>query len=173
MSVTSAFKLLPLLSALLYASASSAEGPCPAGQRMVGQQNVPGASYPICQSIPGANSAPQKPRAIWADRWGAIFADTTTGDIGTVVGRTSRSEAINEAMNDCRASGAKHCELKLAYKNQCAAGAWGSGNGGLWVWTGDPKKEGAETRAVASCSETTRGTCQLFYSACSYVERVQ
>ena len=117
---------------------------------------------------------PPLPRAVWADRWGAIAVDPSTGTIGTVAGLTSRSEAIDAAMKKCTTSGGgDRCQLDLAYYNQCAAGAWGPGKGGRMAWTGDPYKEGAEKRAIAKCEETSGDACQLFYSDCSYAERVQ
>lgn len=165
-------KLL-LLTAFLYPSQSWAEGPCPAGQRMVGQQNVPGAAYPICQPIPGNNSAPPQPRAVWADRWGAITSDSAKGKAGVAIGRSSRAEAIDAATQDCAANGGETCQLELAFRNQCAAGAWGPGKGGMLSWTSDPHREGAEKRATARCEETSGNTCQIFYSDCSYAEKIQ
>jgi len=162
-----------LLASLFLASQAWAEGPCPPGQHMVGQRNVPGASYPICQPIPSSNAAPPQSPAVWADRWGAIASDASAGKAGAVVGRASRSEAIDSAMRDCTSNGGRICQLELTFRNQCAAGAWGAGKGGTLAWTSDPYKDGAEKRAVANCVKNSEEGCRVFYSDCSYAERIR
>jgi hypothetical protein len=162
-------ELLALLCAM-YMPPAWSEGPCPAGQRMVGQQSIPGAVYPICQPIPGFNSPSPQSRPVWADRWGVIVFDGKTGSNAMRGGFASRGEAVETAMRACASDGSQDCQLLLAYHNQCAAAAWRP-EGGMG-YAGSPTREGAESLAMQRCFNYG-GNCKIGYSDCSFPVRVQ
>ncbi|URL59527.1 DUF4189 domain-containing protein [Luteibacter flocculans] len=101
--------------------------------------------------------------------WGAIVLDAKGGAKGTATDQTSKAAAIRIAMDECRATGARNCEVKLTYHNQCAAVAWGDESYGI---AHDPSLQGASQAAVESCS--TGGTgCKTVYTACVQPQRVR
>lgn len=99
---------------------------------------------------------------------GAIVIDETTGDTGTIKGRASKSEAVRDATRDCEMYGATHCELMVAYYNQCAAIATTHHR---FSWGRAGTEEQAKQEAVRSC-ETDSSQCEVAYSACSLPKRI-
>jgi hypothetical protein len=129
------------------------------------QQNSPYYQGSAVQQQPAT-----QPKAVWADRWGAIVIDSQTGrGKGTAIGYASRESAIDAAMSECTSQGAPSCKLALSFHNQCAAVAWGS----TYHFTaGDPIQSEAESDALQHCNEAT-SNCKIVYSACSLAERVK
>lgn len=128
---------------------------------------------PTAPGMPGyANSASvtssSQTRVKWAEQWGAIVIDETTGDTGTIKGRASKSEAVRDATRDCEMYGATHCELMVAYYNQCAAIATTHHR---FSWGRAGTEEQAKQEAVRSC-ETDSSQCEVAYSACSLPKRI-
>lgn len=78
---------------------------------------------------------------------GAVAIDSSTGDIGTVVGQRSKSIAKQEAMKRCTISGSKNCAFRLAYRNQCVVVAWPNGVGGHVLTQSAPSIEVATSLA--------------------------
>ncbi len=73
-------------------------------------------------------------------------------------------------MSDCQAqSRDKSCKLQVAYYNQCVAVAWGDGGS---LWARSPDAYDAEEMALSNCKQKTTN-CDIYYSACSYAERIQ
>lgn len=160
-------KLLIVLSSLLsfaclFAIEARAEGRCPAGYFPIGGG---GSGWEGC--APMGNGAGE-PTEEWETRWGAIA--TGNGLFGAAEGASSKSQAEKIALRQCRESGGKggKCKVKITYHDQCAALAWGDGGA---IAFRSPDRSDAETSAVAACSQHTTD-CQLYYSACSYPERV-
>jgi hypothetical protein len=110
---------------------------------------------------------PQQPRAIWSDRWGAIVT-APDGDAGTAENQHSKDEAIQMATSICSRNGAQHCEVLIAYYNQCAAAALG---GGHLKGSSAPSKDQAEQQALDHCGGSN--VCKIVYSACSLPVRIQ
>lgn len=115
---------------------------------------------------PNGGSRPAAAR--WADRWGAFVMDKTTGDAGGVIDQLSRKAAIAAATHDCEITGATHCELIVAYYNQCAAIAitdneMGSGRA--------PTEDQAKELALHYCGSSTQ-RCKIEYSACARAQRI-
>lgn len=144
---------------------------CPAG--------IPSAGNPACippdrENSPyyqghGGSNRSAAPRAIWADRWGAIAFDNTNGGVGMAASMSSKRKAEKAAMAQCRAKGGQGCWIELAYHNQCAAIAWGS----RYATTASAATAGqASTRAIETCSQKT-DSCKVVYSDCSIPERIQ
>jgi hypothetical protein len=127
---------------------------------------TPGSPLACNQAQPQASPRPQP---VWADRWGAIVIDNEAGDTGTTTERVSRADAIEAASHDCMSHGAKHCKVAVAYYNQCAAIAWGSGYNGV---AGAPTETLAKSNAMNDCGRGA-SDCKIVYSACSMAERIR
>jgi hypothetical protein len=128
------------------------------------------------EELPGAQQGnqtaqPQQPQVQWATRWGAIAIDNSTGSTGVSENQTSKSAASDEALQRCASkSNSQHCELKLAYYNQCAALAWGNGqiaHGHALAQTQ------AQSLALQACQESGGTNCKIVYTACALPVRIQ
>lgn len=109
----------------------------------------------------------------WARRWGAFAADSAASKVGLSTGMASKSKAEKAAQAHCRSKGGVQCRTLLAYYDQCGAVAWGpmqNGRGDL-VAANAPRKKEAEQLALQDCSRTS-DTCEIFFSECSYPERM-
>lgn len=153
-----------VFSSALMLWASPAFSQCATGVDTGGTGCVPPDALGIPRYGPPGSSVP-RPR--WADRWGAIVYDTETGQAGTVTGYASRDAAVEQAMSDCREHGALDCRLRLAYRNQCAAVAWGAGRNAV---AGAATEKRAQQLATEDCGDST---CKAVYSACSLPEQIQ
>lgn len=141
---------------------------CATGVNTGGGNCVP----PDASGMPGydpGNVAPPTIQPKWADSWGAIAIDPTTGSAGTVVDRASKSEANRAAMQDCGSEGSASCRIMESYYNRCAAVAWGYAGFGT---AHNPTEDGAKDGAMESCNET-KNQCAVVYSACSVARRIQ
>jgi hypothetical protein len=120
-------------------------------------------------ATPADDAIQQQPRAVWADRWGALAIDSNTGQAGFVADRISKSEAVNDAMNGCKMHGSPHCELLISYHNSCVALAWGN----YYLSNGAPTESEAQSSALDRCNKLGTGGCKIVYSACSFAERIK
>ncbi|WP_160309489.1 DUF4189 domain-containing protein [Lysobacter capsici] len=145
---------------------------CPAG--------IPSAGNPGCippdQSNspyyqPGSNS-PTTSSVRWADRWGAIALDDRDNGIGLGVAQMAGSErkAKRTALDDCRAKGGLSCKVILAYYNQC--GVVVAGDSGLNSTSAASVDEAAK-RGFEKCERDGFKGCKVYYSNCSFNERVR
>jgi hypothetical protein len=114
--------------------------------------------------------AATQPRAVWADRWGAIAIDENTGQVGTIERQPSNTEANRIALSECARVGGASCRILLSFHNQCAAAAQYPSGGALSA-AGNPTKQGAEQAAISHCDEGN--ACRVIYSECSFAERVR
>jgi hypothetical protein len=115
------------------------------------------------------NSAPSLPRPVWEDKWGAIALDKDAGDAGTITDRSTKTDAVRDAMSDCQARGATGCKVVLTYYNQCAAIAWSDNSYGV---SSEETLDKAKNGALSACGRTGSG-CKIVYSACSLPRRVR
>lgn len=113
---------------------------------------------------------PQQPRAVWADRWGAIAVDPQGSAFGTVIEEESETKAKEAAMSICTKRGGRNCQITLSYYNQCAAVALDEEN--LASPARAATKEQAEQLASSGFSGSGHIT-KIVYSECSYAQRVQ
>lgn len=148
----------------------SAEQGCPDGF-------IPNAAgTPGAQCVPGrapdwGDGSPQAPRAYWQKRWGAISFDADAGKFGASNAMASKRKAEKAAIDHCESKGASNCKVVLIYNNQCGAMAFGDGN--LTV-ANAPTQGEADASAMDGCAaKVGRGKCKIYYSDCSYAERVQ
>ncbi|WP_425492830.1 DUF4189 domain-containing protein [Luteibacter aegosomatissinici] len=159
-------KFLLVLILLACSSACWAEGGCPPGQYP--QQ---GQGWRSCVPMPGqANGQQNEVPARWADRWQAIATDTTKAVLGTSKDLSSMSEAEGSAMTDCKSKGGTDCRIAISYANGCIAMSVGTTV--LSTGYGISKSE-AEKSAAAVCTSKGDSTCSVYYSECSYAQRLQ
>ncbi len=159
------FAHLPLLLVLLIQTKAHAEGRCPDGYFPIGGGS---AGWEGCAPMgPGADGA-QEPETQLETRWGAVA--TADGALGVAAGQESHKSAEQQALAHCRThSEGRVCTVLIAYYNQCVAVAWGDA-GSLWARSPDVYE--AEETALSNCQQKTTN-CDIYYSACSYAERVQ
>ncbi|MEQ7991729.1 DUF4189 domain-containing protein [Xanthomonas hortorum] len=132
---------------------------CPSGV-------APGS--PQCGPDSGTSraEAPPQPTGEWIKTWGAIAASSTTGDIGTTVGKFSEEEAKVAAMGQCALNGAIDCAISLTYRNQCAAVVASTTSSGT-VFQGSATVTRAIKIATQACEESYGGPCKVWYSECT------
>lgn len=164
-------KLRFFLLAALFASATAfAEEGCPPGLF----PNTSGAAGGGCvpfQANAGAagGGKPSAPSVRWGpSRWGAIAIDQTNSGVGTAADMPSKRKAKEAAMLDCQAKGGNGCKISITYSNQCAVIAWGDNHASV---RGRTTLREAEMVAIADCEEFT-DNCRVYYSDCTYAERV-
>ena len=146
-----------------------AEGRCPEGYFPIGGGN---AGWEGCApmgpiSEQGESAQPQEPQ--WATRWGAI-AVGGGGGFGAAADMTSKRKAEKQAIAQCKATATDrraNCTV-LAYYNQCAVYAWGSAGGEI---VSEVNVSKATSVALEKCSERAND-CKIYYSNCSYAQRV-
>lgn len=162
-------RLFVLVLLLLFNLSVSAEGSCPAGYSPTGGGAVTGCAPIYNYSLSGAQQAPADPGPLWQKRWGAIAIDGQNSKFAGVDGLSTSSKAKKAAIKQCRSNGGKKCKVIADYYNQCGALAWGQEGA---IASRGPIIEEVMKQSIAACSEKTSG-CQVYYSGCSYPERVQ
>lgn len=160
--------------ALLPLGAAQAENGCPEGMTPnPTPTGTPGANQ--CMPIPGFygsggdNSAPSAPKPVWETRWGAIASDKVSGKTGVVGSSSSKREAEKGALAICKSKGGANCQVQISYHNQCGAMAWG---GGSMATASAATLEEASKLAIGECTKAASG-CEVYFSDCSYPERVR
>jgi hypothetical protein len=141
---------------------SFADGNCPAGYYESSGGGVSG-----CIAYPTASGQPPDPGPQWGTRWGAIAAGD--GAFGAANQVKSKRKAQSEALKQCRAKGGQKCKVSIAFDNQCGAIAWGDE---FYATAGESTLESASKKALEFCGKNTKN-CEIFYSACSYPERLR
>jgi hypothetical protein len=110
------------------------------------------------------------PTEQWAVRWGAIAVDNASGKTGILGNMSSRRKAEKGAMAQCQQKGGAACEVKLTYYNQCGVLAWGNGK---MVTASGPTLAEAGELALTECARSANAQCEVFFSDCSYAQRVR
>ena len=155
------------------ADVACAQTACPGGVAAGSAQCGPSPAAHGVNSAPATPQVRYVPTGKWATTWGAIAVSShDTGDVGVTVGKFSRTEAKEEAIDRCEATSGNSCELSLLYDNQCAAIAWpsekGKEVGGVSYITSGPDLKEVSERAVASCvKKRNGGECKVLYSDCT------
>lgn len=151
---------------VLASAAASAEQGCSDGF-------YPGGSQPggqICIPIPGQRSTSggnQAPAEQWQDRWGAIAMDVG-GKTGVGINAPSKRQAEREAVKQCKDKGGPDCKVEISYRNSCGALAWGDGF--MTTARADTLSE-ASRMALDGCAKASP-QCEIFFSNCSFPERI-
>ncbi|WP_372393515.1 DUF4189 domain-containing protein [Xanthomonas sp. NCPPB 3582] len=143
-----------------FAGASLAQTACPSGV-------APGS--PQCGPDSGTSrgdipAPPPRPTGEWIKTWGAIAHSSVTGEAGSAVGKLSENEARDKATRQCAAGGATDCQVKLVYRNQCAALVTSQGNS---FFQASASKQKSIELATKVCEESNSGVCKAVYSECS------
>lgn len=141
---------------------------------------IPGAGNPGCipPTAPGspyaqpAGSAPlpPPPAPVWEDRWGAIAIDSESGAAGGANKSATKQEAARLALDRCAGAGGHHCEVAIAFVNQCTAIAQKAGGGVVSTATGANTDQASE-RAIERCGDS--GSCTVISTLCAYPARVK
>jgi Domain of unknown function (DUF4189) len=141
-----------------------AEGNCPPGY-----YQTPSRDFVGCAPLPGYGSTtPPDPGPSWSSRWSAI-ATASGGILGVAENSSSRRKAEKAAMKQCKAKKGQDCSISLSFGNQCGALAWGDT---LSYSIAAVELAAAEVQALQNCSKRTQN-CRVFYSACSYPQRIR
>jgi len=166
-------RIVSLLVLLGLSQLAQAEQGCPDGL-------YPGGAAPgqICIPMPGyginGNSGGEaqgaEPR--WATRWGAVAIGEDrkgSGILGKAESFPGKRKAEKAALADCEAKDGHDCEITHAYYDQCVAVA----SGDTLVSTASAENsERASQLAVEKCGKSSTN-CGIYYTGCSYPERVQ
>lgn len=157
------------LAAMAFVSSDAfAEGNCPDGYYPIGGGN---GGWQGCAPIPGNGSSngPQNPGPQWATRWGAIATDGARSSLGGAEKHSSKRRAQKAAVAACKQNGGVKCKVLLTYYNQCGVLAWGSEL--AQAYSAETTEQATEG-AIRVCSKNT-SNCKVFYTGCSYPERVR
>ncbi|MCY0095088.1 DUF4189 domain-containing protein [Hoeflea ulvae] len=98
-----------------------------------------------------------------ADNFGAIAFSQSSGAYGTSYDYSSRRDAENRAMTECRTR-SRGCKVAIWFRNACGAVATGA-NGWGSAWAGN--RQQAERAAKQNCSKHTNGCRTLAWSCTS------
>jgi serine/threonine-protein kinase len=114
--------------------------------------------------LPSLFSGPMSAYA--QNRFGAIAFSETTGDRGYAWDYSTRFQAENNAIAQCRrVSGARDCRILLWFRNACGSLASGA-NGAVGTGWGNPPQR-AEVAALNSCRSFGGINCRVERTICS------
>jgi hypothetical protein len=99
-------------------------------------------------------------RAGKRDNWGAIAYSTATGRYGFAYDYPTQSQAINSAVESCRA---RDCRAVVWFVNSCGAFARGDG---AYGWGIGDSRGIAESKALAECRKRGGG-CRIIQWTCT------
>lgn len=142
---------------------------------------IPGAGNPGCipPTAPGspyaqpdgsAPIAPPPPATVWEDRWGAVAIDEQSGAAGGANKSSTKQDATRLALDRCAASGGAHCEVAIAFVNQCTAIAQKAGGGMVSTATAADTAE-ATSRALDRCGNSS--SCRVISTLCAVPVRMK
>lgn len=169
------FLLLSGLISTASVTVAHAEQGCPDGF-MPNPVWTQGQQYCIPSGTPSGSgyAAPQPSEPRWAKRWGAIAYDPDTGKVGVANDMKSKRKAVSFALDSCRSKGGRACAVNIDYSNQCAVFVYGGeGEYVSHASSSAATEEEAAGRALSTCKQSAGVDCQVFYSGCTYPERVQ
>ncbi|QDH71347.1 DUF4189 domain-containing protein [Marilutibacter alkalisoli] len=134
-------------------------------QNHVAEQNRQGymAQQRQTQQEQMQQQSPQ-PTGWWETTWGALAPSPVGGVLGVAVGASSKEEAEQLALEDCKAKGGGGCEVEFAYHNQCGAMVLGQANYHI-VGAGSVSK--ASEFGIKLCEDRGDSNCSVYYSACT------
>src|SRR5437588_11448524 len=94
------------------------------------------------------------------DYWGALAYSSYTGRYGFAYDYRTQADAINAAVNKCRA---RDCQGVVWFHNGCGAFARGRG---AWGWGIGNNRAEAESKALVECRKHG-GYCRVIEWACT------
>lgn len=143
---------------------------CFAQQCPQGLAGMPNCLPPDHPSHPNAwANSPRQPAAHFEGRAAAVAMGKAASGFSSSGPMATRRIAERAALRQCRERGGVDCKLILSYQNQCAALVWG-----LHYRAGAsaPTVDEAVAMADKECARQTED-CRVFFSGCSYPERVR
>lgn len=144
-----------------HAEQGCSDGFYPGGTQPGGQTCVPIPGY-------GTSGGGETPSEQWQSRWGAIATDPS-GKTGIAGNALTKKAAEKAAVSQCQTKGGADCKVKLSYRNACGVLAWGGG----FMATASAETLGeASEMALKGCSKDSL-ECEVFFSDCSYAQRVR
>ncbi|WP_425612374.1 DUF4189 domain-containing protein [Xanthomonas translucens] len=133
---------------------------------LFGQTRCPvGTQAGSAQCLPDDDATPSRPTGEWIKTWGALVRSNQRGGAWSSQGAFSESDARQDALNKCSATGASDCVADATYFNQCIAVA-ASNEPGVNINTGKDKAT-AGKRAVADCGKISSSQCVVVFSECT------
>lgn len=124
------------------------------------------APTPLCywksQQQPQQQQPPQ-PTGYWEKTWGAIAPSPKGGVLGTALGASTKEEAEQRALADCKAKGGGACQVELVYRNQCGVMTLGKS---MFFTASAATVEDAKAYGIELC-EAEDTNCRVYYSACT------
>ncbi|WP_369916359.1 DUF4189 domain-containing protein [Xanthomonas sp. NCPPB 3005] len=148
-----------------FAGSALAQTACPVGTAAGSATCGPSVSY--------VDPPPPQPAGEWDSRFGAVAADmSTSGNTGVAANKTSKEDAINDALEKCRSLGSANCGIVMSYSNQCVAilapSVNGVERGGAPVTRPGKNVKVATAIAEKDCKKANKSSeCSVIYSACS------
>ncbi|WP_185826158.1 DUF4189 domain-containing protein [Xanthomonas sp. SI] len=148
-----------------FAGGAVAQTACPVGTAAGSATCGPSVSY--------VEPPPPQPAGEWDSRFGAVAADmSTSGNTGVAANKTSKEDAINDALEKCRSLGSANCGIVMSYSNQCVAilapSVNGVERGGSPVTRPGKNVKAATAIAEKDCKKANKSSeCSVIYSACS------
>jgi|GEM_PF-1114105 len=142
---------------------------------------IPGAGNPGCVPPSAAGSpygqpsdvgpiTPAPAPAVWEDRWGAIAIDGQSGAAGGANKSSTKQDATQLALERCATAGGVHCEIAIAFVNQCTAIAQRTGGGIVSTATAADTDQ-ASARALNRCGNSD--SCKVISTLCAVPVRVK
>lgn len=133
-----------------------------------GQTRCPvGTQAGSAQCLPDdEGSAPPRPTGEWIKPWGALVSSNQGHGAWTSKGKFTKDEAVQDAVDRCRATGVSDCNVDSTYFNQCVAVAGSSSKIGISI--GKAKYEPtAGKAAIADCQKRGGSQCAVEFSDCT------
>lgn len=98
--------------------------------------------------------------------FGAIAAARENTGVGSAVNWPTQEEASRQAMAQCQeTSGGKACQIRITFRNACAAVAQSSNLHAGYAWGDTPEK--AQQEALNACRGAAQQDCRITHNFCS------
>ncbi|WP_353949491.1 DUF4189 domain-containing protein [Xanthomonas indica] len=118
------------------------------------------------QCLPDEDSAPARPTGEWIKTWGAIVMSDAGQEGWSSVGKFSKDDAVQDALDKCHAVGVSDCSVKMTYFNQCVAIANPAKGVGSSIIAAKDEREAGELASEA-CSKRTGSQCFVKFTECT------
>jgi hypothetical protein len=119
-----------------------------------------------------AHAIPQRPPEQWADHWGAIATYGPTVSLGTSNDMPSKGAAEQAALDRCHAQHGSICSILTYYRNGCGVMVI-DGPGKYYVADFGATLDEATRKTIQTCVGDGHQNCHVFYSGCSFPQRLQ
>ncbi|MBB5875798.1 DUF4189 domain-containing protein [Xanthomonas sp. 3498] len=118
------------------------------------------------QCLPDEDSSPARPTGEWIKTWGAIVMSDSGQEGWSSVGKFSKDDAVQDALEKCHAVGVTDCSVKMTYFNQCVAIANPSRGVGSDITAAKDEKVAGQLASEA-CNKRTGSQCFVKFTECT------